>query len=272
MKKTKTDVRRFWYSDKLVMPMPVSIITSVNHDGVVNAAPYSLIMPYDVSGKGAQILVGLRRSSHTCKNIRATKEFVLNFPSADYIDDINEVFRFYPEGVSELDYCRFTTVDSAEVGVPSILECCQHIECRLAEYFEVSGRQARIIGDIAAIVMNDDLVDAGRGERIARMNLPVYMGDEYRKVYYYGSVKETVRCDTEPVPRKKSKESFSTSMPWDDDSLAGLEQVPDFVRQIVVERLEEEARELGLSQVTYESFLKLLKEYAPPDILERFRS
>jgi hypothetical protein len=48
--------------------------------------------------------------------------------------------------------------------------------------------------------------------------------------------------------------------------------VPDFVRQIVVDTVEEAAAKDGLYQVTHSLFLKLLKQYAPPDVLERFLS
>ena len=41
--------------------------------------------------------------SHTYKNIIATGEFVVNFPSAEFLDDVMETSRFYREGISELE-------------------------------------------------------------------------------------------------------------------------------------------------------------------------
>jgi flavin reductase (DIM6/NTAB) family NADH-FMN oxidoreductase RutF len=49
----------------------------------------------------------------------------VNFPRADQYEQINESFRFYPEGVNELEYTDYTTIDSKKVAVPSIKECPQ---------------------------------------------------------------------------------------------------------------------------------------------------
>jgi flavin reductase (DIM6/NTAB) family NADH-FMN oxidoreductase RutF len=272
MMKQTIPIRTFWYADKLVMPLPIGIITTVNNDGIVNAAPYSLISPYNVSGKSPQMMMALRRRSHTFKNIVATGEFVVNFPRADQYEQINEVFRFYPEGVNELDYTSYTAIDSRQVSPPSIKECPQQIECRLAEHTELGNNQGLIIGDIVEIVMDSELVDLGRGERIAQLNMPVYLGDERRRLFFYGAVNTSESFDIDPVPRQHDDLQYETRLSWDAAALEGLEQVPDFVRQIVVDTVEEAATKEGRDQVTHALFMELLKKYAPPDVLERFLS
>ena len=47
MKKT-VPIRPFWYADVVVFPKLVTIITTVNKEGIINAAPYSFFMQYDV--------------------------------------------------------------------------------------------------------------------------------------------------------------------------------------------------------------------------------
>jgi flavin reductase (DIM6/NTAB) family NADH-FMN oxidoreductase RutF len=270
--KQAVPIRTFWYADKLVMPLPIGIITTINSNGIVNAAPYSLISPYDVSGKRPQMMMALRRRSHTFKNILATNEFVVNFPRADQYEQINEAFRFYPEGVNELEYTDYTTIDSQKVAVPSIKECPQQIECSLAEHTKMGNNQGIIIADILEIVMDSELVDLGRGERIEKLNLPVYLGDERRRLFFYGSLPNSTSYDIDPVPREHEDIQYQTRLSWDAEAIDGLEQVPDFVRQIVVDTVEEAAAKEGLDQVDHALFLKLLKKYAPPDVLERFLS
>lgn len=271
MKQT-VPIRTFWYADKLVMPLPIGIITTLNSDGIVNAAPYSLISPYDVSGRRPQMMMALRRRSHTFNNILATGEFVVNFPRADQYKEINEAFRFYPAGVNVLEYTSYTTIDSKKVAPPSIRECPQQIECRLAEHTEVGNSQGIIIADILEIMMDSELVDLGRGERIEKLNLPVYLGDERRRLFFYGSLPDSKSYDIDPVPREHEDIQYTTRLSWDPEAIAGLEQVPDFVRQIVVDTVEEAADKDGLDRVDHDLFLKLLKKYAPPDVLERFLS
>ena len=102
MAKKTIPIKPFWYSDILVIPKVVTIITTVNKQGIVNAAPYSLFVPYDIMHNRPQVLVGMRKFSHTYKNIVATGEFVVNFPSAEFLDDVMETSRFYREGICEL--------------------------------------------------------------------------------------------------------------------------------------------------------------------------
>jgi len=133
--KKKIPIKPFWYSDLLILPKVVTIITTLDDKGNVNAAPISLFTPYDVMTRQPQILLGMRKFGHTYKNIVATGEFVVNFPSAEFLDDIMETSRFYPEGLNELSNTRFTEVPSQEVSPPSLKECAQHIECRLHKFY-----------------------------------------------------------------------------------------------------------------------------------------
>ena len=45
--KKSVPIKPFWYSDKIVWPKTVTIITTLNKEGVPNAAPVSGIIHYD---------------------------------------------------------------------------------------------------------------------------------------------------------------------------------------------------------------------------------
>ena len=94
--KKEAKIRPFWYSDIWLFPKLITVITSLDAQGRVNAAPYSHIMQYDVMTKNPRMIVGFRQDSHTFQNICSTREFVVNCPSADYLDDMMETARFYP--------------------------------------------------------------------------------------------------------------------------------------------------------------------------------
>ena len=115
-------------------------------------------------------------------------------------------------------------------------------------------------------------MDLGRGDRIEKLNLPVYLGDEKRRLFFYGAITDSQSYDIDPVPREQEDINYKTRLAWDSKAREGLEQVPDFVRQIVVDTIEDAAKEEGFDRVDYDLFLKLLKQYAPPDVLERFMS
>jgi flavin reductase (DIM6/NTAB) family NADH-FMN oxidoreductase RutF len=272
--KKSVPIKPFWYSDILVLPKVVTVITTVNEAGVINAAPYSLFIPYNVMNRSPQVLVGMRKFSHTYKNIIATGEFVVNFPKADFLDDVMETSRFYPEGVNELKNTRFTPVTSAKIAPPSIKECPQHIECKLHKNYEVDRTQAQVIGDILSIEIDESLISADRGERIRQLNLPLYMGDEKRKYFYYckANAPEMIELQSPPESGKDGNGEIETKLEWDDKALQAINEIPSSARTMVVEMVEDLVQKEGFKRVNYENFLNLMKQYAPTDVMKRFET
>jgi hypothetical protein len=71
---------------------------------------------------------------------------------------------------------------------------------------------------------------------------------------------------------KLSGPQIKTGMPWDEKALAGLIQIPPDIREMVVEMSEDIIRQEGADRVTLERYLKLIEEYAPPDVQDMFKS
>ena len=90
-KKEEIKIKPFWYSDIWLWPKLITIITTLDKNGTVNAGPYSHIMQYDVMTKNPRMLIGFRQDSHTFVNIEETGEFVVNCPSASHLDDMMEL-------------------------------------------------------------------------------------------------------------------------------------------------------------------------------------
>jgi len=270
MKKT-VPIKQFWYSDVVVFPRMVSIITTVNAAGDINAAPYAYFIQYDVLNKNPRIFLGMRKFTHTYQNILETGEFVINFPSADYLEDIMETCRFYPEGVNELEHTRFTAIASQKVSPPSIKECGQIIECKLNKQYELDKIQAHIIGDVVALVFDEELIELGREERFRRLNLPIGLGDEKRKYFYFGSIDKIEMLALKPPPKKEAQdEEIKTVMEWEPKALKELRDIPAAIRQMVIEMSEDIISKEGADKITYERYMKLVEEYAPRDLQDRF--
>ena len=270
MKKT-VPIKQFWYSDIVVFPKMVTIITTVNEAGDINAAPYAYFIQYDVLKKNPRIFLGMRKFTHTYQNILSTGEFVINFPSADYLEDIMETCRFYPEGVNELEHTRFTAIPSQKVAPPSIKECGQIIECKLNNQYELDKIQAHIIGDVVALVFDEELIELGREERFRRLNLPIGLGDEKRKYFYFGSIDKIEMLALKPPPENETPvEEIKTGIEWEPEALKELRDIPAAIRQMVIEMSEDVISKEGADKVTYERYMKLVEEYAPKDLQNRF--
>ena len=80
-------VKGFWFTDVLVIPKFVTIITTVDAQGKLNTGAYSLGTTYNVGKTNPRILMSVRRATHTFRNIEATGEFVVNFTSWDHLDE-----------------------------------------------------------------------------------------------------------------------------------------------------------------------------------------
>ena len=264
-------IKPFWYADVLVLPKLVTIITTINKEGIVNAAPYAFFMQYDSMNKNPRVIVGMAKFRHTFKNIMATNEFVVNFPPANFINDIMETCRFYPEGVNELDHTQFTPIPSQKVSPPSIKECGQVIECTLNTHYLLDKIQAHVIGNVEALVFDEELISLGREERFRRLNLPIGLGDEKRKYFYYGLIDKVEMHELKPPPKEdKAEEKIKTGMQWDEEALKALLDVPSAIREMVVEMAEDIVKNEGGDRMTYERYMKIVDEYAPKDVQESF--
>jgi len=189
MDKESLDLHVMWHIDALMQVYPVTIVTTVDSSGKLNAAPYSLVLPYCSSPRNPQMLLIANKAWHTARNIVETGEFVLNYPGQGHIKDIVETSRYYAEGVNELEYTGFTTLPAKHVQPPRIAECYQHVECRLIRTEKPSDLQLNFIADVLDISQNTGLYNLGRVERMKKANAPAYLGVDEAQHHVFGEIK-----------------------------------------------------------------------------------
>jgi flavin reductase (DIM6/NTAB) family NADH-FMN oxidoreductase RutF len=273
--KEEIKVKPFWYSDIWLFPKLITIITTLDEQGKVNAAPYSHIMQYDVMQKKPRMLVGFRQESHSFENIVATGEFVVNCPSADYLDDMMETARFWPEGVNELDHTRFTMIPSRKVKPPSIEECPQIAECTVDQIIRLDKSSGIVIANIEAIVMDEGLAEMDRAERIPAMDLPIGLGDQNRRYYYHARLHDenVIMHELKEPPGGQKGGKIKMTMDWEESAIAALMDIPVALRTMVAGQLEEHAVEKGASAVTAEHMLEMAREYGiDEELMSRFKT
>jgi len=188
MEKRSIELHVMWHINTLMHSYPVTLVTSLDVEGRINAAPYSLVLPFCSSPKNPQMLLIANKSWHTAKNVVATGEFVLNYPTADQLKEINETARFHPEGVNELEHTSFTTIPSQFVRPPKIVECYQHVECRVRETIKPSQTQINFIADVLDVSIDESISELPRLERSKLINAPVFLGVDEQQHYLFGKV------------------------------------------------------------------------------------
>lgn len=147
----------------LVAPRPIALVTSMNEEGVLNAAPYSSynylctdppIIGLGVMDRPASAFV----PKDTARNIRRTGEFVVNVVTEDILQQMNICATDFPEGVDEVEISGLSTVPSEVVKVPRIREAHAALECREFTTMEI-GRSRIVLGRVVSFYVEDEFVD-----------------------------------------------------------------------------------------------------------------
>ena len=142
---------------RLVVPRPIAWVTSVNSEGVVNAAPFSF---FNLLGSNPPIVGigvgdrGLGNPKDTARNIRERCEFVVNLVDEATTEAMNITAIEFPHGVSELTEAGLTSAASVAVSTPRIAESPVHLECRLAEIVTI-GANRIILGEVVHVGLRD---------------------------------------------------------------------------------------------------------------------
>lgn len=148
----------------LVAPRPIALVTSMNEDGGLNAAPFSsynyLCTDPPIIGMGV-----MNRPTgepfvpkDTARNIRRTGEFVVNVVTEDLAQQMNICATDFPPEIDELEMAGLTTTPSQVVKVPRIAQAHAALECREYTTMEI-GRSRIILGRVVAIYIEDRFLD-----------------------------------------------------------------------------------------------------------------
>jgi flavin reductase (DIM6/NTAB) family NADH-FMN oxidoreductase RutF len=180
-----------WHLDEVVLCFQTTIITTVDSDGRVNAAPFGLVYPFS-TGSSPQLLAGINSRWHTARNIEATGEFVVNYASVSLLEQVAQTGLLYPEGVNELDRAGLTALPALTVRPPRIEECYQHIECRLNHIIRPNDNQVNCIGNVISITLNEELLGKSKLERVRAADPLLLFGmDLSTFTGFYGGVNRT---------------------------------------------------------------------------------
>jgi len=141
---------------EVLSPRTTALITTVDNDGQVNAAPFSFITP--VSFDPPLLLFSANPARHTLANAKETGDFVLNVAPENILNKLMICSKALPKGVSELEEAGLTPVKSHKVKSPSIKECVSWIEC-LFESEVVAGDHVLVIGRVVHASCRTELLE-----------------------------------------------------------------------------------------------------------------
>ena len=142
-----------------VVPRPIALITSLNEQGTINAAPFSFFNA--IGSDPALVVVGIsegERDKDTGRNIRARGEFVVNLVTRSLADKMNVCAIDFPPGQSEVEMADLPISPSRRVAVARLTDSPVNLECREHTTLQI-GRNRLIIGEVLGLWIEDRFVD-----------------------------------------------------------------------------------------------------------------
>jgi flavin reductase (DIM6/NTAB) family NADH-FMN oxidoreductase RutF len=159
-----TEYQRYKLMASLIVPRPIALVTTLNAQGVVNAAPFSM---FNMLGEEPPVLViSINKLQdghlkHTSANILAHGEFVVHIADEPMAEQMHRCGDNLPASESELAAVGLTTAPSRAVRPPCIAEAPVAFECVLEEKLETASRHI-LIGRVLWLHAREDLIDLER--------------------------------------------------------------------------------------------------------------
>jgi len=181
---TATDVYKLMVG--VIVPRPIAFVSSVSADGVLNLAPFSFFTAISANPPVVCFSPMVRGSDGARKdtlcNIEATKEFVVNVVSEDFVQQMNICSTEFSPEVDEFAASRLTPIPSDLVKPPRVAESRVNMECRLLQIVTVSEKPlggSLVIGEVlrfhvADEVFRDFKIDPDLLRPVGRMGGPTY--------------------------------------------------------------------------------------------------
>lgn len=145
----------------LVTPRPIALVTTLDEQGRINAAPFSF---FNVLGDSPPI-VGFCPGDRapgvpkdTARNIRLTQEFVVNLVDEAIAEAMNLCAASLPAGEDETRHAGLTTQPSSAVKPPRLAEAPVSLECRNIGIFEI-GENRLVIGEVLRVHVRDGILN-----------------------------------------------------------------------------------------------------------------
>jgi len=149
----------------LVVPRPIAWISTHNADGLVNLAPFSCYTFVCSKPPMVGVNIGLRDGElkDTARNIRDTREFVVNIGGASMLEAVHQSADEYAAGESETHVLGLAAATSDIVRTPRLRDVPASMECRLHSVHEFGDTRAQfIVGEVVAFHFGDGVCVDGK--------------------------------------------------------------------------------------------------------------
>ena len=149
-----------------VVPRPIAWVSSCNHAGILNLAPFSFFTVASREPPMLAISIGPRTGGEdypkdTLTNVRETQEFVINMVSVKLANAMFETASNHLPEVNEFECAGVTPAGCEVVTPPRVAEASISMECTLEHMLRL-GSDYLVIGRMQRYHVDDALISNGR--------------------------------------------------------------------------------------------------------------
>jgi flavin reductase (DIM6/NTAB) family NADH-FMN oxidoreductase RutF len=146
----------------VVVPRPIALVTTLDANGAINAAPFSFFNVF--SEDPPLVVLGLQHKSDrtpkdTTRNIHRDGEFVVHMVDEALASAMNDCAIDFPSGDSEVAAAGLATLPSDDVGVPRLAAAPFALECRKSVALSFAPGRELLVGEVLRIHARSGLVD-----------------------------------------------------------------------------------------------------------------
>lgn len=167
----------------IVAPRPIGWISSIDHAGQVNLAPYSFFNMFNT----APTIVGFSSEGpkDSATNAEATGSFVVNIVGRAFAEQMNATSWAFSRGVSEMAALGIAALPSDVVAAPRVAGVPAALECRLTEVVQLKDSAGAgtgallVLGEVVRVHIEMSCLVDGRFDTVGArlMSRAGYLGD-----------------------------------------------------------------------------------------------
>ena len=169
-------MRQGYETSKLYYGFPVILLgykdANFKYNFTTNSSSYTL---------GDMMVIGFHSRSNAAKQITNFREFTVNVPSENLMNEI-EIGGFFHK-VDKIPLSKLEYEIGEFVDAPLFTACPISIECKV-ENVVIYGENANVIASIKKRVVNSNLIEDGKLNS-DKLNPVIFLGDEHEKIYRY---------------------------------------------------------------------------------------
>lgn len=160
---------------RLLSPRIVVLLTTTNSKHGMNVIPVDFIVP--VSYSPPIIMVSLQPSGHTYRNVKDSREFVVNVMDKKYSDEVMKCAARYQDGVNKIQQVGLHHFSSQLVRPPKIKEAGAWLECRFVDE-RVFKDHIAVFAEVVAAEASDEMVGEGEVDH-SRISPVLHIAKDY---------------------------------------------------------------------------------------------